>query len=343
MRKFCELTWFELDALDRERTLVFLPISPLEQHGPHLPLGMDMFGAEYVTRRMGDLFGSLHPEWEVLLVPVLPVGSNAFDFPGSLFTRQRLVRDLLVDFGASLARHGFKNLVLVSVHGGTGHIVAMEEAAEIVSRRFKCRVLAPLGAVASKFFSGAYFGDLDRLLPRPLTDEEKELLQVDWHAGWWETSLMLLARPDLVKPDYDSLEEVVVDDFRKINDQLCRTVGGGAGYLGAPSRATREFGEVLTGLFVRDAVRLIERSVVQREEVGADGRSPLFDIPFMRTDFVRNSVAVGAGVLLTLLGGIPLVDAVRNGKIQIPGMEKKDEEEADLADSEAEATESSET
>ena len=33
----------------------------------------------------------------------------------------------------------------------------------------------------------------------------------------------------------------------------------------------------------------------------------------MRTDFVRNSVAVGAGVLLTLLGGLPLLEAVRRG------------------------------
>ena len=60
---------------------------------------------------------------------------------------------------------------------------------------------------------------------------------------------------------------------------------------------------------------------VRGEKVTADERSPLYDIPFMRTDFVRNSVAVGAGVLLTILGGIPLVDAVKKGSLQIPGME----------------------
>lgn len=338
IRNLAELTWFELNELDKENTLVFLPISPLEQHGPHLPLGMDMYGAEYLSRRMAELFYSLHPEWEVLMIPVLPIGSNAFDFPGSLFTRQRIVRDLLVDFGASLARHGFRNLVLVSVHGGTGHIVAMEEAAETVSRRFNCNVISPIGAVATKFFSGAYLEELDKMLPRPLTDEEREFLRVDWHAGWWETSLMLLARPDLVKEEYLKLENVMVQDFRKINDQLCRTVGNGAGYLGAPARASKEFGEVLGGLFVRDGVRLVERMVIDGEEVGAEARSPLYDIPFMRTDFVRNSVAVGAGVLLTLLGGIPLVDAVRNGKIQIPGQKKDEEEEEDsleLSDEEA--------
>ena len=40
-----EMTMPELDALDRERTLIAIPISPLEAHGPHLPLGTDGFMA----------------------------------------------------------------------------------------------------------------------------------------------------------------------------------------------------------------------------------------------------------------------------------------------------------
>lgn len=326
IRKLAELTWFELDELDRERCLVFLPVSPLEQHGPHMPLGMDLFGADFLSQRMAELFDSLHPDWNTLLVPALPVGSNAFDFPGGLFTRQRVVRDLLVDYGASLARHGFKNIVLVSVHGGTGHIVAMEEASEIVSKRFKCTCVSPVGAVATKFFSGGYFDELDELLSQPLTPEEKDLLRVDWHAGWWETSLMLLARPDLVKASYKDLEPVIVEDFRRINDALCRSVGDGQGYMGAPGKASREFGEILSNLFIKDAVRIVERMVIDHEVLGAEARSPLYDIPFMRTDFVRNSVAVGAGVLLTLLGGIPLVDAVRKGQIGLPGRRQEEEE-----------------
>ena len=43
------MTWFEVDALDRDRCLVFLTVSPLEQHGPHLPLGVDFYGAEWMT------------------------------------------------------------------------------------------------------------------------------------------------------------------------------------------------------------------------------------------------------------------------------------------------------
>ena len=42
-----ELTWKEIDALDRARTLFILPVGMLEQHGPHLPVGADTFGVSY--------------------------------------------------------------------------------------------------------------------------------------------------------------------------------------------------------------------------------------------------------------------------------------------------------
>lgn len=316
-----DITWFELDALDRDKTLIMLPVSPLEQHGPHLPLGLDLYGAEFLTRRMGEYFVLNYPDWEVLLTPGIPLGSNVFDFPGGIFTRQRTVRDILVDYGSSLCRHGFKNVIVVSVHGGTGHIVAIDEACEIVNRRHDARMMSPIGPLAVKFFTGAYADQLDKVLPRPLSKEERETLIQDWHAGWWETSLMMLARPELVRDNYADLPPVLVDDFRKVNDHLARTIGEGAGYLGAPALASKEFGEAMVKFFTQDAFTLIERIVVKGQEIGSDDRSPLYDIPFMRTDFVRNSMAVGAGVLLTILGGIPLVDAMLKGQLQIPGME----------------------
>ncbi len=326
IRRMAEMTWYELDELDRSRTLIFLPLSPLEQHGPHLPVGLDLFGADYLARRAAELFVLEYPDWDVLIPPALPLGSNAFDFPGGMFTRQRVLRSLLVDYLSALCRNDFKNVVLMSVHGGTGHIVAMEEACEIINKKFEARTVSPTGALAMKFFSGAYDEDLDRMLERPLAEEEKAMLRCDWHAGQWETSLMLVICSEMVRDSYKDLEPVIEEDFRRVNDELIRTVGGGAGYLGAPHLASREFGEAMIKLLVRDAVTIIERIVVKGQAVGAEERSPLYDIPFMRTDFVRNSVAVGAGVLLTLLGGIPLVDAVLKGSLQIPGVDPPNKE-----------------
>ncbi|MBE3568473.1 MAG: creatininase family protein, partial [Thermogemmatispora sp.] len=46
------MSWTELDHLDRERTVILMSAGPLEQHGPHLPVGTDVFAAEEVTRRL---------------------------------------------------------------------------------------------------------------------------------------------------------------------------------------------------------------------------------------------------------------------------------------------------
>jgi hypothetical protein len=42
-----ELTWPQIDALDRERTLFILPMGMIEQHGPHLPVGAHTIGDTY--------------------------------------------------------------------------------------------------------------------------------------------------------------------------------------------------------------------------------------------------------------------------------------------------------
>ncbi len=43
--KIEELNAFQIDALDRDKTLLFLPIGTLEQHSSHLPIGTDSFVA----------------------------------------------------------------------------------------------------------------------------------------------------------------------------------------------------------------------------------------------------------------------------------------------------------
>lgn len=45
VNKVEELNWRQIHALDRERTLVLLPVGMLEQHGTHLPVGADTLGS----------------------------------------------------------------------------------------------------------------------------------------------------------------------------------------------------------------------------------------------------------------------------------------------------------
>ena len=58
-----ELTWPELDALGRSRTLFLLPIGMLEEHGPHLPIASDQFGVESEGTEGARRVSRALPDW----------------------------------------------------------------------------------------------------------------------------------------------------------------------------------------------------------------------------------------------------------------------------------------
>ena len=107
-----ELSTTSLDALDRGRTLVILTVSPLEEHGPHLPLGVDAITARHFATEIAGRLVATRPGWSAVLAPTLHLGSFTFDAPGTVTVRQRVVRDAVVDYGLSLARAGFRFIVV---------------------------------------------------------------------------------------------------------------------------------------------------------------------------------------------------------------------------------------
>ena len=139
-----ELSFTQVDALDRDRTVVLFAVSPLEEHGPHLPIGTDLFHAEYFNEELAKRIIEAKPGWTVLIGPSLPIGASAFDHAGTLLARARTVRNAALDYGAALARHGFRYILVTNGHAGPRHVVALEEGAAVVSRRYGVRILLGL-------------------------------------------------------------------------------------------------------------------------------------------------------------------------------------------------------
>ena len=46
-----EMTWQDVESLDRENTVVMFACGPIEQHGPQAPLSTDLYIAEHVMHR----------------------------------------------------------------------------------------------------------------------------------------------------------------------------------------------------------------------------------------------------------------------------------------------------
>ena len=81
-----------------------LTVSPLEEHGPHLPVGVDAFAARHFAETIAERLVAARPGWSAVLVPTLHLGSFTFETVGTISVRQRVVRDAMVDYGESLAR-----------------------------------------------------------------------------------------------------------------------------------------------------------------------------------------------------------------------------------------------
>ncbi|MFI5375691.1 MAG: creatininase family protein [Candidatus Rokuibacteriota bacterium] len=287
-----ELSTPALDALDRERTVVILSVSPLETHGPHLPLGVDAFTARYFSEAIAERVVASRPGWAVVLAPTLHLGSFTFDTVGTVRVRQRVVRDVVVDYGRALARAGFRHILVSNGHGGPGHLVALEEAAAIVSRRHRVTMASFTGHLAWEFLRGRLLPRIEAGLGRPLSPVEREAFAEDAHGGWWETSIMLALRPDLVDDGYRTLPAARYSLRERLvpNYPLRR---GGQGYVGHPALADPAFARATTEVLLAEAMTVVDGLLDGRIRP-SERRSPFFVIPFFRTNFRRVAGAVAA-------------------------------------------------
>ena len=296
-----EMSTPSLDALDRGHTAVFLTLSPLETHGPHLPLGVDAFAARHFAQSLADRLVAARPDWSVVLAPTLHMGSFTFDTVGTVAVRQRVVRDVLVDYGDALARAGFRWIFVANGHAGPTHLAALEEAAAIVSRRHGVTMASFTGHLAWEFLRGRYVEKIEAALGRTLSADERQAFAEDAHGGWWETSLMLLLRPDLVDGSFRDLPpatyswpERVVPNYPLKN--------GGRGYVGHPAKADPEFARATVDVLMTEAMTIVDGLLDGRLRP-EDHRSPFFQVPFFRTNFWRaaGATAAVAGAALAVL------------------------------------------
>ena len=162
--------------------IAVLPLAATEQHGPHLPLGVDSMIAEGMIQECVRVLPANAP---VTFLPIQQIckSNEHIDFAGTLTLDWKTVIDTWIAIGESVLRAGLRTLVIVTSHGG--NIAPMEIAARELRQRHGMRVIT------------TSWGRLGRWL---------EIYQydgpiVDIHAGLSETSLMLALRPDLVDMD----------------------------------------------------------------------------------------------------------------------------------------------
>ena len=112
--RYEKLTWPEIeDAVDAAQVCV-VPCGAVEQHGPHLPLDVDLVCPTGIARGAG-----LQVPEKVLVLPTVAYGytGHVMDFPGTINNHFEHFIHHVLDITKSLAYHGFKKILLLNGHG----------------------------------------------------------------------------------------------------------------------------------------------------------------------------------------------------------------------------------
>lgn len=280
--------------VDRKRTLVIIPFSPVEYHGDHLTFSTDLILAEAFSRASAERFLTDNPSWNAVLYPVVPMGADCVPHPGSVAIPGRV----LEISARALARHfigqGFLNIVLLSGHGGVNHDRALERACRKLNRTHRrqgVRVIAPLGRVMFKLWAEGVRERLNPLLDRKISPEEEGDFLYELHGGWWETSMVLAYYPERmneayrtapdfvpkVRPSLKLLIRLLIKILPRRHGDLLEEASElilvgtswfwgrtGPGYLGFPSRARPEMGRAVTQIAGEGFAKLFKKIFVER-------------------------------------------------------------------------------
>lgn len=112
--RYEKLTWPEINDAVAAGKIPIVPCGAVEQHGPHLPLDVDMLLCTSVALAAGERI----PE-RVLVLPSVSYGytGHVMDFPGTINIHYQHFIEHVLDICKSLAYHGFKKILLLNGHG----------------------------------------------------------------------------------------------------------------------------------------------------------------------------------------------------------------------------------
>lgn len=243
LHRWAESTWEDVRDAERVGSVAVLPVGAVEAHGPHLPLGTDVIIAEAMAQACAEELSA--SGLTVFVLPPLWYTAAAFadNFPGTVSVEGSTVGDLTRQIAASLTGQEIYTLAIANAHLDPAHIATLRE-------------------VAASPPPGARIVFLDLTRRRVAEQLTEEFRTGACHAGRFEGSVVLAARPELVKhelaaalpPNPASLSDAIRDGKHSFEE-----AGGERAYFGWPGDATEEEGRET----VRTLGRLLAREILE--------------------------------------------------------------------------------
>lgn len=247
-----DMTYQEIEESIKNGACAILPVSVVEEHGPHLCTGTDIYLTQNICEKIKvNLNGRGIP---ALIAPPFYWGINSITngFVGSFSISIETMQNLLLEILENLHRWGIEKIFMFNFHGDFVHI---NKIAEVAKKAFQEREISAYFVSGQNVFQ--QFGlteDVPYLLRATFEQNENQKYYIDIHAGATETSWMLLNYSGLVNIEIAKQQKCTTLSI----EELKLWLHGGAtarsltplGYFGNPADI-----EI-------DAIREIERKTV---------------------------------------------------------------------------------
>jgi creatinine amidohydrolase len=193
-----ELSWPEWRQKIETGTIIFIPLGATEQHGPHLPLNVDVILPTAIAERVARNTGGLVAPTLQYGYKSMPRSGGGQNFPGTTSLDAQTFAHTLRDVIRDMGMHGARRFVVLNGH--FENVWPSVEGLDLALRALRQENITDVTAMRLEYWDFVRKETLDRIFPDGFPGTELE------HASLIETSLMLLLRPDLVKLDKIPLE-----------------------------------------------------------------------------------------------------------------------------------------
>lgn len=169
------------EAVNKSSRTAILPIGVLEKHGPHMPLGTDVYTAREMALRAAEMEYCVVFPWYYFSQI-----NEARHQPGTIAYSPELIWKILQETLDELCRNGFEKIIIVNGHGGNKAFLEYFAISQLSEKR----------DYALYWYQPAYDREVISQA-EALTMHDK----LDQHAGNRETSMVESIVPDLVHPE----------------------------------------------------------------------------------------------------------------------------------------------
>jgi creatinine amidohydrolase len=250
-------------AVEQSEGVCIIPMGVIEKHGPHLPLGMDVYSAREVSyRAAAKEYAIVYPFYYMGQI------AEAKQQPGTVSYSPELLYQMLDETCSEISRNGIKKIIIANSHGGNKTFLEYFCQTQLAERK--------------DYVVYLFTPTVDRETQQKINSLRKST--VGGHADEIETSTLLVIRPDLAK--METVNSQSGDDMNRLDlPNIYTGIWWYAKYpnhyAGESSGASAELGEVRLAQWsdqlaeVVKTVKADDTSIRLQNEFFDESESPL--------------------------------------------------------------------